>query len=309
MHGLPASLVGGDGLRAARGPDEVDAGVVEEVLRGLERRVGDDLERVAAAAPRASPASCRISIARVAQRAARAEGRKIIALRVLAATIALNSAVEVGLVIGSSASTTPIGSATYWMPRSGSSSITPTERLSLQVVEEELGGDVVLDHLVLEHAEAGLLHRQLGELDGASSPATTIAQTIRSTASWSSARSAVAARLRALDERVEALVDRRDGVAVGGLDAHDGLPAGGVPGATAVGASDGGPALSGVGRACREVGHQLLRPRTSTAAGSRRGRTMPATSSKTGSIRAPARVARSVCPPSPPSRGSAGDGP
>jgi hypothetical protein len=47
----------------------------------------------------------------------------------LAATIALNSAVEVGLVIGSSASTTPIGSATYSIARSGSASITPTERL------------------------------------------------------------------------------------------------------------------------------------------------------------------------------------
>ena len=50
--------------------------------------------------------------ARAARCAARAEGRKMTALRVLAATIALNSAVEVGLVIGSSASTTPIGSAT-----------------------------------------------------------------------------------------------------------------------------------------------------------------------------------------------------
>ena len=71
-------------------------------------------------------------MARLAQRAARADGRKITALRVLAATIALKSAVEVGLVIGSSARTTPIGSATYWMPRSGSSSITPTDRLSLR---------------------------------------------------------------------------------------------------------------------------------------------------------------------------------
>lgn len=42
-----ARLVGGlDGLRAARGPDEVDAGVVEEVLRDVERRVGDHLQGV-----------------------------------------------------------------------------------------------------------------------------------------------------------------------------------------------------------------------------------------------------------------------
>ena len=86
--------------------------MVEEVLRGVERRVGDDLQRVGRQARPPRRRAWRISIARVAQRAARADGRKIIALRVLAATIALNSAVEVGLVIGSSASTTPIGSAT-----------------------------------------------------------------------------------------------------------------------------------------------------------------------------------------------------
>ena len=73
-------------------------------------------------------------------------------------------------MIGSSASTTPIGSATYWMWRSGSSSITPTVRLVLEEVPQELGRDVVLDHLVLEDAEAGLLHRQLGELDRALEP-------------------------------------------------------------------------------------------------------------------------------------------
>ena len=54
------------------------------------------------------------------------------ALRVLAQTIDLNSAVDVGLVIGSSASTTPIGSATYWIARSRSSSITPTDFLSFR---------------------------------------------------------------------------------------------------------------------------------------------------------------------------------
>src|SRR5450755_298896 len=82
--------------------------------------------------PAASPAVWRISAARVAQRAARADGRMMIALRVLVATIDLNSAVEVGLVIGSSASTTPIGSATYWIARSRSSSMIPTDFLSLR---------------------------------------------------------------------------------------------------------------------------------------------------------------------------------
>ncbi len=82
--------------------------------------------------PAASPASWRISIERSAQRAARADGRNSIALRVLMPTIDLKSAVEVGLVIGSSASTTPIGSATSSMPRSGSVAMTPTVRLSLR---------------------------------------------------------------------------------------------------------------------------------------------------------------------------------
>ena len=71
--------------------------------------------RACCGSPASSPAAWRISTARVAQRAARADGRKIMALRVLAPTIDLNSAVEVGFVIGSSASTTPIGSATYSM--------------------------------------------------------------------------------------------------------------------------------------------------------------------------------------------------
>src|SRR5674536_114678 len=49
---------------------------------------------------------------RSAERTACGDGRKMIALRVLAATMALNSTVEVGLVIGVMAITTPIGSAT-----------------------------------------------------------------------------------------------------------------------------------------------------------------------------------------------------
>ena len=56
----------------------------------------------------------------------------MIALRVFAQTIDLNSVVDVGLVIGRSASTTPIGSAMYWRPRSRSSSITPTDFLSFR---------------------------------------------------------------------------------------------------------------------------------------------------------------------------------
>src|SRR5947209_17639801 len=63
--------------------------------------------------PAASPASWRTSAARRQQRTARGDGRMISALRVFAQTMDLNSVVEVGFVIGRSASTTPIGSATY----------------------------------------------------------------------------------------------------------------------------------------------------------------------------------------------------
>ena len=62
--------------------------------------------------PAASAASRRISTARSQHRTAYGEGRNSTALRVLAATIALNNTVEVGLVTGVSASTTPMGSAT-----------------------------------------------------------------------------------------------------------------------------------------------------------------------------------------------------
>ena len=126
--------------------------------------------RASGGIPARSPASRRISTARSEQPAARAEGRKMIALRVFAATIALNRIVDVGLVIGVSASTTPIGSATYWIAALGVLVDHADGALVLQVVVEELGGDVVLDHLVLEHAEAGLLHRQPRELDGVLQP-------------------------------------------------------------------------------------------------------------------------------------------
>jgi len=111
MHGLPAALA----AATAFGPPVVQ---IRSTPSWWKRYC--DASSVASGMtcsasggrPSASPARWRISIARVAQRAARADGRKTTALRVLAATIALNSAVEVGLVIGSSASTTPIGSAT-----------------------------------------------------------------------------------------------------------------------------------------------------------------------------------------------------
>ena len=149
-HGLPAALA----AATAFGPPVVQMkstpGWWKRYWETSSVGSGIDLERVGGqpGAPRRPPGGSRPPAR--AQRAARAEGRKIIALRVLAATIALNSTVEVGLVIGSSASTTPIGSATYWMPRSGVLVDHADRPLVLEVVVEELGGDVVLDHLVLE---------------------------------------------------------------------------------------------------------------------------------------------------------------
>ena len=109
-HGLPARLA----AATARGPPVVQM----KSTPGWWKRycetssVGSGITCSAfGGRPARSPASWRISTTRCAQPAARAEGRKIIALRVLAATIALNRTVEVGLVIGVSASTTPIGSA------------------------------------------------------------------------------------------------------------------------------------------------------------------------------------------------------
>ena len=131
MHGLPASFV----AATAFGPPVVQM----KSTPGWWKRYCDTSSVASGTTcsacggrPASSPAACSRSIARWAQRAARADGRKMTALRVFAATIDLNRAVEVGFVIGRSARTTPIGSATYWIPRSASSSMTPTDRLSLR---------------------------------------------------------------------------------------------------------------------------------------------------------------------------------
>ena len=167
---MPAAFAAATAFGPAGRPDEVDARVVEEVLRDVERRVGDHLQRVAAAGPppRRPPAGSRRPAR--AQRAARADGRKIIALRVFARDDRLEQrgrgrvgdrqqrqhhADRLGDVLDAA-----LGVLVDHADR----------LLVLQVVVEELGGDVVLDHLVLEHAEVGLLHRQLGELDGVLEP-------------------------------------------------------------------------------------------------------------------------------------------
>ena len=56
------------------------------------------------------------------------DGAMMTALRPLTAIIALLTGVAAGLVEGVSAATTPTGFAYLTMPRSASSSITPTER-------------------------------------------------------------------------------------------------------------------------------------------------------------------------------------
>ena len=55
----------------------------------------------------------------------------MIALRVLRASKHLKIAVEVGLVVGITAAITPIGSATFLIPKALSSSITPQVFVSL----------------------------------------------------------------------------------------------------------------------------------------------------------------------------------
>jgi hypothetical protein len=67
--------------------------------------------RAPAGSPASSPARRSSATASSQHRRASGAGRNRIALRVLAATIALKSTVEVGLVMGVMASTSPIGSA------------------------------------------------------------------------------------------------------------------------------------------------------------------------------------------------------
>ena len=160
-----ARRVGGrDRLRAAGGPDEVDAGVVEEVLRGVERRVGDDLKGVrrhaGGLAGRLEQLDGPLGAARRARR--RAEDHRV-------ARLGRDDRLEqhgrgrVG----------DRGEREHDADRLGDVGDRPRGvlldhadgALVLEVVVQELGGDVVLDHLVLEHAEAGVLHRQARELD------------------------------------------------------------------------------------------------------------------------------------------------
>ena len=85
--GLARLVCGGHRLGAAGRPDEINAVVVEQVLRDVKRRVGDHLEGVGRES-RALAGLLEDRDGPLGATAARADGRKTIALRVFAATIA-----------------------------------------------------------------------------------------------------------------------------------------------------------------------------------------------------------------------------
>ena len=76
-------------------------------------------------APAATAASSTTRAASMVQFFARGCGLMRMALRVFRHSSALKMAVEVGLVVGMTAATRPMGSAILRMPKAASSSITP----------------------------------------------------------------------------------------------------------------------------------------------------------------------------------------
>ena len=65
---------------------------------------------------------------------ARGCGEMMMPLRVFRQMSVLKIAVEVGLVVGMTAATTPIGSAIFFTPKEASSSITPTVLVCLYLL-------------------------------------------------------------------------------------------------------------------------------------------------------------------------------
>jgi hypothetical protein len=84
--------------------------------------------------PAASAASRTMRAASVVHFLARGCGEMRMALRVLRQISVLKMAVEVGLVVGMTAATTPRGSAIFFMPKAGSSSMTPQVFVSLYLL-------------------------------------------------------------------------------------------------------------------------------------------------------------------------------
>ena len=152
-------------LRPAGRPDEVDAGVMEQVLRYLERGIRDHLERVG----RQANLLARLleQLRRVAATTHRAR-RRTHDQRVpgLGADDRFEQRRRgrVGDRQQREYHADRLGDV---LERALTVLVDHADRfLIFQVVVEELGGDVVLEHLVLEHAELGFLHRQLRQLDG-----------------------------------------------------------------------------------------------------------------------------------------------
>src|SRR5579862_3536525 len=102
------------------------------IKKALSARVGDSTQvNTPSGAPCFTAVSYMIRMASEQHRHAFGWGLKTTAFLVLMATMHLNSTVDVGLVIGVSENSTPIGSAISIRFRSGYSRITPTVRLSL----------------------------------------------------------------------------------------------------------------------------------------------------------------------------------
>ena len=96
------------------------------ITRLVISREGTSIQLImSSGAPALTAASSTILAAAIVEPLALGWGLIMIPLRVFRATRVLKIAVEVGLVVGITAAITPIGSATFFIPNSLSSSITP----------------------------------------------------------------------------------------------------------------------------------------------------------------------------------------
>jgi len=101
--------------------------VGHELLRARQRYMLEATDQ-SLGAPAASAARRMVSTESKVQRAAAGWGATTIALRALTAIRHLKNAVEVGLVEGTRAATTPMGQAISYRRRTASCRITPTVR-------------------------------------------------------------------------------------------------------------------------------------------------------------------------------------
>ena len=104
------------------------------------------------------------SISRAAVVQPLGDGATITALRPFSALMILLAGVAPGLVDGVIAQTTPTGRAISIRPRAGSSAITPTDFAPCRSRSRPQRLAVVLADLVVDVADAGVGHGELGEL-------------------------------------------------------------------------------------------------------------------------------------------------